>query len=78
MVIQDLSVLHAVVYTFMQRMFGLFFWYSKVQTFILGLPPRKIPKHISVGLMKTFLPPGMLLGLKTESDVSYIGGVPSD
>jgi hypothetical protein len=43
------------------------------------LPPLKIQRHISVGLMKIFPRPGTLLGPKTEWDMlDYIGGVPSD
>ena len=75
MVIQDLSVLHAVVYTFARRMLGSSFWFSKVLTFILVLPPQKIPWHINVGSIRIFQLLGMLLGPKTELDTLAILGV---
>ena len=75
MVIQDLSVSHAVVYTFVRKTSGLFFWYSKVQTFILDSLLRKIRRHISVGWRIIFLQPGMLQDPKTESDTLATLGV---
>ena len=79
MVIQDLSVLHAVVYTFARRMLGSFFWFSKVLTFILVLPPSEDPLAHKRWVDQNLSAAWNVAGPQNRVGyVSYIGGVPSD